>query len=107
MSRITITNLFEKSLVIDPKYPNTLVGLQAHFVDWMHACGGKGRCTTCKAIIVSGMENITELSEAEKMYRQKGMLAGNERLVCQFKITGDVSVTIPSESKFPHIQYSD
>lgn len=107
MSQIIITNLFNKTLKIGSNYPNLLKGLQEHYIDWMHACGGKGRCTTCKAIIVEGMENLTHLTEAERAYKEKGLLHENERLICQTQMKGDLIVSIPEENKFPHIDYSD
>lgn len=107
MSQIIIKNLYNRTLIIDSNYPNLLKGLQAHSVDWMHACGGKGRCTTCKAIIIAGMDNLTSLSGAELGYIKKGLLQENERLICQIQIKGDLIVAIPKENKFPHMDYSD
>ncbi len=107
MSQIIITSLFNKTLKIESNYPNLLKGLQAHYIDWMHACGGKGRCTTCKAIIIEGMENLTHLTEAERAHRENGLLHENERLICQAQMKGDLIVLIPDENKFPHVNYSD
>ncbi len=107
MTQIIITNLFNKTLKIDPNYSNLLKGIHAHYIDWMHACGGKGKCTTCKAIVLEGMDNVSGLTDAEKLYRAKGLLAINERLTCQIKLEGDITVAIPDENKFPHMNYSD
>ena len=107
MPQIIITNLFNKTLKIDSKYSSLLKALQAQHLDWMYACGGKGRCTTCKAIVIEGMKNLSQLSDAEKSYRQRGLLAQNERLVCQVKLKGALVVAIPEENKFPHLEYSD
>ena len=106
MPQIVITNLFNKSLSINEQ-KSLLNGIQEHHVDWMHACGGKGRCTTCKAQIMEGEENISPLSRVEMNFREKGLLELNERLVCQCRLLGDATVRIPDENKFPHMKYSD
>ena len=101
-----IENLFEKRLEVPDLSKTLLEHFQAHQVDWMHACGGKGRCTTCKVIITKGRENFTELTSAELRYRQLGLLSDDERLSCQARVTGDVCIIVPEESQFPHIRYS-
>lgn len=107
MAQIIITNLSNKTLAIDSEYPNLLEGIQSHYIDWMHACGGKGRCTTCKAIVVKGMDSLNDPTDAELGYRNKGMLKENERLMCQSQLNGNLVVSIPEENKFPHIKYSE
>ena len=71
----------------------------------MHACGGKGRCTTCKVIVVNGFENFSDVTPAEVRYHQLGALGDTERLSCQTRISGDVSIAVPDEYKLPHVQY--
>ena len=107
MTQIIITSLFNKTLKIQSKLPNLLKELQAHYVDWMHACGGKGRCTTCKAIILDGHIGISELTESEKKYRDRNLLKENERLICQITTKSDLKIAIPHKNRFPHIEYSD
>ena len=106
MARIVIVNLFNK--VLEPE--NLSKSLLQHFhdnqLDWMHACGGKGRCTSCKAIILKGAENIVRLTPAEIRYKDLGLLAENERLCCQARIIGDVELAAPEEYKLPHLKYS-
>jgi 2Fe-2S ferredoxin len=72
----------------------------------MHACGGKGRCTTCKMIVVQGMKNLTPLTQDEVKYRNLGQLAENERLACQTKALGFCLIRVPDESKMPHMGYT-
>jgi len=105
MVKIVIENLGKKELLAnDPAMPVLRI-LHSHFADWLHACGGKGRCTTCKMIVVSGMENISHLTPAELRYRSEGSLAPNERLACQVRIKGDIIIRVPEESKLPHVKY--
>ena len=106
MPKIFIQNM-EKTVVVSKTARPLLFLLQEEFIDWMHACGGKGRCTTCKAIILKGEENLIPKSQAEIRYESQNQLASNERLCCQTKlISGDLEVMVPEESKLPHVSYS-
>jgi 2Fe-2S ferredoxin len=107
MARIMIENLFKRTLEVTDHSKTLLRHFQDHRLDWMQACGGKGRCTTCRVIITSGMENLQPLTGAERKYRQIGALADNERLTCQASARGDVSVIVPLDCKLSHVQYSD
>ncbi|HZY80166.1 MAG TPA: 2Fe-2S iron-sulfur cluster-binding protein [Cyclobacteriaceae bacterium] len=89
----------------DPTRP-LLRTIQEAGVDWMTDCGGKGRCTTCKAIVVSGGEHLTGTTPAELKYRGIGALHSNERLMCQVRATGDVTLRVPEEFKLRHVKYS-
>jgi ferredoxin, 2Fe-2S len=105
MPRIVIVNWSEKKLDVTDLSKTLLRHFHDHGLDWMHACGGKGRCTTCKARIVMGYENLEPLTPAEQKYRQLGALAENERLSCQTRLTADISLKVPEEYKLPHIRY--
>lgn len=106
MARIVIANWAKKTLEVTDLSKSLLGHLQDNRLDWMHACGGKGRCTTCKAIIIEGSENLQPTTAAEQLYRSQFELADNERLCCQAKIRGDIVIAIPDENKLPHINYS-
>jgi len=106
MVKIVIENLGKKEVPVDDVSMPVLGQIHSHFIDWMHACGGKGRCTSCKMIVISGMENISPLSPAEKKYRHLGALNMSERLTCQTRISGDIVIRVPEEYKLPHVQYS-
>ena len=107
MARIVIENLFEKTLQASDYNKTVLEHFQDHYIDWMQACGRKGRCTTCKMIVKEGRENFGELTQAEMRYRQQGALKSDERLSCQSRITGDVRIVAPPEYQLPHLRYSD
>ena len=106
MVKIIIENLGQKELTVSDLSKSALRHFHTHFVDWMYACGGKGRCTTCKMIVLKGAENLTSQTPAEKKYRDEGLLAENERLACQVRITGDVCVRVPDDCKLPHLTYT-
>jgi ferredoxin, 2Fe-2S len=106
MVKIVIENLAQKQLCdVDPS-ESILMVMQSHFIDWMHACGGKGRCTTCKMIVVEGMDQLSSLTPAELKYRSLGQLAENERLTCQTRALGSCRIRVPDQSKMPHMDYT-
>ncbi len=102
-----IQNLFNMSFEVADVSRPLLKLFQEQGIDWMHACGGKGRCTTCKVIVVAGESNFLERTVAEKKYLAEGALRADERLACQAKIQGDVTVVVPREYQLPHMRYSE
>ena len=106
MVKIIIENLGQKELSVKDLNKTMLQHFHSHFIDWMQACGGKGRCTTCKMRVVQGMEHLSELTAPEKKYAQEGLLMENERLACQVKVQATLIVSVPDESKLPHIKYT-
>ena len=105
MATIMIENLFKRVLEVTD-LSKTLLFHQNN-LDWMHSCGGKGRCTTCKVIINRGLEHLQPLTRHEQRYRLGGDLKQQERLACQARITGDITLIVPKESQLPHLDYSD
>jgi ferredoxin, 2Fe-2S len=104
MARIVIRNL-GKSVEVKDFTKSILHLLQGAHIDWMHACGGKGRCTTCKAVLIEGTENCIPLTQAELRYKADGMLREGERLACQTKITSTIVIAVPEEVQLPHMTY--
>ncbi len=104
MARIVIKNL-EKSVETADFSHSILSIVQKEGIDWMHACGGKGRCTTCKTIVLQGENNLGPFTPAELKYQKQGLLHPGERLACQAKICGDVTLKVPEEGKLPHLIY--
>jgi ferredoxin, 2Fe-2S len=107
MASIMIVNLFKKTIQATDHSKTLLEHFQDHRIDWMHACGAKGRCTTCKVIIKEGEQHFESLTKAERQYLAMGALRPHERLACQAKITGDVRLIAPKEYHLPHMDYSD
>jgi 2Fe-2S ferredoxin len=107
MVKIVIENLAQREIVVNDPAKPVLRLIQESGVDWMTDCGGKGRCTTCRAIVMSGGENLTPNTPAELKYRSLGLLLSNERLMCQVRTKGDLILKVPDDSKLPHMQYSE
>ena len=104
MARIVIRNL-GKSVEVKDFSKSILQHVQESQIDWMYSCGGKGNCTTCKAIVIEGENNLSEFSLSELRYRKQGLLKDKERLACQAKPKGNIIVEIPDEYKLPHLSY--
>ena len=74
----------------------------------MHACGAKGRCTTCRLQVCAGQENLSPLTAAELRYSAAGRLRADERLTCQAQLpTGDVTARVPEATQLPHVRYQE
>lgn len=106
MSKITIRNLNNKEALSHNNLKTVLNIIHDNHIDWMHACGGKGRCTTCKLKVIDGDQNFSELSTFEKKLTIQDLLTKNERLACQCTIHGDIAIEVPDENKLPHLTYS-
>ena len=106
MPEILIKNLRNKVVQFNSSDNSILNAIHNEFIDWMHTCGGKGRCTTCKMRVTSGMKNLTDLSQAEQRFRNLGKLLKEERLACQCSLKGNIEIEVCEENKLPHMEYS-
>ncbi|MEQ9285686.1 MAG: 2Fe-2S iron-sulfur cluster-binding protein [Cyclobacteriaceae bacterium] len=107
MPKIVIENLNKKEIFSENEQKSLLDILHENYVDWMHACGGKGRCTTCKAIMVEGIDNLSPVTSAENKYIACGKLKSHERLACQCQVWGDLVIRVDEANKFMHLNYSE
>ncbi|EMR03620.1 2Fe-2S iron-sulfur cluster-binding protein [Cesiribacter andamanensis] len=108
MPSVTIQNLANKTVVLPPSVQSILQAFGQEGIDWMQACGQKGRCTTCKMQVLEGEEHLSSLSDNELRMQQLGRLPDGYRLACQCTASGgDVLVRVPNVNKLPHMQYTD
>lgn len=106
MATITIDNLQSKRIISKDK-SEKLLDILLRETDWMHACGAKGRCTTCKMSVLEGKENLSGKTEAEEKYFEMKKLRANERLTCQVLVNGDIKIRVPKAYQLPHLAYSE
>lgn len=97
----------QKEVVVKDTRRTLLAVFLDERIDWMHACGGKGRCTTCRAEITRGATHLLPDTPAEQKFRAQGLLLPTERLCCQAAAVGDVALRVPRDCQFPHVQYHD
>lgn len=107
MPKIRITNLNNQQLTVTGNSARVLDIIHRHHIDWMHSCGKKGRCVTCKMTVVAGMENISERTRPEQKYADMGLLTADQRLACQCTLLGDIVIKVPDQYKLPHVTYTD
>ena len=110
MPKITISNQGQKFVdynLINETEKSVLAILQENNIDWMHACGGKGRCTTCRCVVVNGSENLSSRTEIENSFLMAGRLQPNERMACQTIPLGDIVLAIPEKCKLPSVTYTN
>ena len=88
-----------------------LKNLQLNFIDFMHACGGKGRCVTCKMQVLEGENMLSALTNAELNFREQKLLKNTERLACQAYVCDfedeNIVISVPKETQLPHLEYLD
>ena len=57
-----------------------------------HVCEGKGRCSTCRILILEGHENCSDRTEKEQDVADFVSFSQDIRLACQTTVTGNVKV---------------
>src|ERR1700682_6192390 len=55
-----------------------------------HACGGVARCSTCRVLVVDGIEHCGQRNDREKEFADRLHFSPEIRLACQTQVTGDV-----------------
>ncbi len=107
MPLLTILNLSGAQVEVAAGQ-SLLAAVQGVGIDWMHACGAKGRCTTCRIQVTAGLENLASLTAAEQRYRAANRLRDDERLACQARLpAGDVEGRVPTGTQLPHMRYQE
>ena len=107
MVRIRIQNLGNRSIETENTERKVIELIHENGIDWMHACGKKGRCTTCKMRILAGQENLSPETPEELQFRILNRLLPTERLACQtYLLQGALTIRVPDSSKFPHLTYT-
>ena len=85
MPLLTIAGLPGPPLQV-PAGRTVLAAIHAAGHAWWHACGAKGRCTTCRVRVLAGAELLTPPTAPELAYRAAGRLGSEERLACQARV---------------------
>lgn len=108
MIKVIIENLKNHEIISSESGRKVIELIHENYIDWMHACGKKGRCTTCKMIVRAGLEGLSPLTDREEFFRERGRLKADERLSCQAKLeSGELLIRVAEENKFPHMEYTE
>jgi 2Fe-2S ferredoxin len=76
-----------------PKKVNLLKFLLENEVTVGNACGGKGLCASCKVTVLEGESSLSRPNDKEVELSERNHLQKNERIACQSKVTGDLTLT--------------
>ena len=86
-------HLFKEQKEIDcPEDKTILDATLTAKLNHTHACGGQGKCSTCRVSIMTGIENCSPRNEAEQEIAAKLNFPPEIRLACQTNTTGDISI---------------
>lgn len=55
-----------------------------------HVCGGKARCSTCRVMIIDGLESLDPRNEREQAMADRLKFSPNIRLACQTTFEGQI-----------------
>jgi adenylate cyclase len=61
-------------------------------ISHVHVCGGKGRCSTCRVVVISGSERCSARQGVEAKMAARLNFGPQVRLACQTTVDGDVTV---------------
>ena len=84
---------FDREVSVEVQEPGqTLLEIaRAAGIPHASACGGRGRCSTCRVLVLEHPENLTEPNEVElRLARAKGF-ESTIRAACQTRVTGPVN----------------
>jgi len=63
-----------------------------HQIPHVHICGGNARCSTCRVMILEGLEHCSPRSQAEEIIATRLGFTRQVRLACQTLIQGDITI---------------
>jgi len=81
----------EKTVETDPDESILAASLNAG-IPHTNVCGGNARCSTCRVMILDGLEYCTPRTEKELALAERLNFCPSIRLACQTKISGDVNL---------------
>ena len=104
MSKYPVTIWPEGNVIEMNGSDSLLEQLKKHDLNIKSACGGCASCGQCMVVITSGSENLNEPSFEEKQLIGNVFHITKERLACQTKVQGAVTVDISIHKDLPSIK---
>jgi len=90
-ARVTFANESGGDLLVDVAAAQTLLAASlAAGLPHVNECGGNGRCSTCRVVVLSNGENLTPRNTAEMKLAQRLGFSDDIRLACQARVRGPV-----------------
>lgn len=92
-TKIHKIHLFKEQREIDcPEGSSILEASLAAQINHKHACGGQGKCSSCRVSISKGLENCNSRNDVEHRIANQLKFPPEIRLACQTKINGNISI---------------
>lgn len=82
------------------KASNVLELLNANKIDINQSCGGSGVCSTCRIIVLKGVDSFSKMEELEIERSVEKSFNSQERLACQSEIHDSATIEIPLDKEF-------
>lgn len=89
MPHITYQN--EAVVEVDTTTPILQASLR-HGIPHTHVCGGNARCSTCRVLILEGLDYCCPRNEKEQKMATRRNFSPMVRLACQTTVSGDVAL---------------
>ncbi len=89
MPHITYQN--EAVVEVDATTPILQASLR-HGIPHTHVCGGNARCSTCRVLILEGLDYCCPRNEKEQKMATRRNFSPMVRLACQTTVSGDVAL---------------
>lgn len=91
MPKVTITT---DDMTIEVKEGYQLIDMcEDHDTSILFGCRD-GACGACMVKVLDGAENLSKMEDDEKDFLETMAAEDNERLACQCKVTGDVTLEV-------------
>lgn len=88
MARIDV---LPEGIQIEARADETVLeALLRHGILQAHICGGKGRCSTCRLLILDGLTNCSPRTPREQRLAERLHFPADIRLACQTHVTGPI-----------------
>jgi adenylate cyclase len=92
LSIMQVTLIGEKKITVSENQSILNASLEAG-IPHFHACGGKAKCSTCRILVLEGLENISPINKKEALLRTKIPFPDTVRLACQSFVTkGNITI---------------
>ncbi|MGF1533720.1 MAG: 2Fe-2S iron-sulfur cluster-binding protein [Bernardetiaceae bacterium] len=112
MPTLCLKNWSGRCISLPDTRETLLAAIHRERLDWMHLCGGRGRCVTCRIQIIEGMEHLSPLTAPEERFRKLDALRPDERLTCQATclnkdLQARIEARTPKATQLPHMTYPE
>ncbi|HEU4886696.1 MAG TPA: protein kinase [Thermoanaerobaculia bacterium] len=92
-AQVTFAAEIGGDVVIDGPLGQTLLEISlANGIPHQHACGGNARCSTCRVVIASGVQNLSPRNSEESKLAKRLGFPDDVRLACQTRVGGPVKL---------------